>query len=327
MFLSVLFLSPLFASASEITVRPFLIDETLAPRDSKQNLVTLSSDYEFRKAVLYATVNEITIDNAGEIKQFVSPVMTDRTNTVTSWIEVTRGRIEIPAGETREIPLLIKVHPFAEPGDYHVFVGFVEAANRPAAQAIAMNGDAKGVIIKVTVADERVDGLRISSFVIDRFVTSDDKRAIEIEVENTGDITSSPMGEIIFYDSRGVEQTSVLLNQDGASVAPGEVLTLNSTIPIVNELGRYKANIALRYGENQTASLFDTTMFYLMPPYMLLLLFLGILVVTLFVAWLFRRSFASHHDEDQNDYDEVTMYVRDGHEPNPHDHDIDLKNK
>jgi len=80
----VIILLPLFASASGITVRPFLIDETLLPRGYSQNLITIRNDYDYRKAVVYATVNEITIDKDGEIKQFVSPVMTDRTNTVTS---------------------------------------------------------------------------------------------------------------------------------------------------------------------------------------------------------------------------------------------------
>lgn len=318
---------PVFANASEINIRPFLIDETLAPRDTSQKLVTLTNDYEVRKAVLYATVNEITVDSTGEIKAFTSPAMVDRTTSVTSWIEVSRGRIEIPAGENREIPLLIKVHPFAEPGDYHVFVGFVEAPNRPKAEAIAMAGDAKGVIVKVTVADQRVDGLRISGFIIDRFVTGADKRLIEVEVENTGDLLSYPVGEIIFYDSRGIEQTSVPINTEGVSVAPGEIITLTSAIPLADDIGRYKANVALRYGENQAAALFDTTFFYLIPLHQLLIVFAGLLLMTIFVALLFRRVFTSHDDEAEGDYDEVTMYVRDGHEKKPHEHDIDLKNK
>jgi hypothetical protein len=326
-FLLLVFVAPAYVHASEITIRPFLIDETLAPRDSVQKLVTLTNDYQTRKAVVYATVNEITVDNTGEIKDFISPAMSDRTTAVTSWIEVSRGRVEIPAGETREIPMLIKVHPFAEPGEYHVFVGFVETSNRPKAEAIARAGDADGVIVKVTVADERVDGLRISSFIIDRFVTGDNRKSIEVEVENTGDIASAPTGEIIFYDSRGVERTSVPVNTEGIVIAPGEIVTLQSTIPMEDELGRYKANVSLRYGENQTATLFDTTLFYLMPFHMLMLLFAALLIVAIFVALLMRRILVDKNQDNNGDYEEVTMYVRDGHEPNPHDHDIDLKNK
>ncbi|MEN9922004.1 MAG: hypothetical protein RL097_280 [Candidatus Parcubacteria bacterium] len=312
-------------AASEITIRPLLIDETLPPRGVVENTITIKSVYDYRKAVLYATVNEITLDTAGEIKEFVSPVMTDRTNTVTSWIEISRGRIEVSAGETAEIPLTIRVHPYAEPGEYHVFVGLVEAPNRPAAEAVAMAGEAKGVIVKVTVADERVDSMRIASFVTERFVIDDSDRTVTIALENNGDIASVPTGEIIFYDSRGRELMAVPVNQTAERVEPQGKITLEATIPLENDLGRYKANVFLKYGEDQQGSLQDTTYFYLMPLHLLLLIFGGTLVVAILISLLFRRVFF-HHEEDP-EFQDIPMYVRDGNDSQPKDHDIDLKNK
>jgi hypothetical protein len=315
-------LAPVVVLASEITVRPFLIDETLEPRDVSVTNITIKSDYPVRKAILYATVNEITLDAAGEIREFVSPVMTDRTNTVTSWIEISRARIEVPAGETKEVPLTIRVHPKAEPGEYHVFIGIVEAPNRPKAETIALAGEAKGVLVKIVISDQREDSMHISSFTVDRFVTGDDSREINIEVENKGDIASAPEGEIVFYDARGIEVDS--LPVAGNLIAPGETGVLTARVPVTGELGRFKANVTLNYGGSQKASLFDTTYFYLLPTNLLALLFGGILIVSILLTLLFRRAFFKYEDDD--DYQEVTMYVRDGHDPNPQDHDIDLKN-
>jgi hypothetical protein len=318
-----LILVPTFVLANEITIRPFLIDETLTPRGVSQSTVTIKSDYPYRKAVLYATVNEISVDATGEIKEFVSPVMTDRTDTVTSWIEITRGRIEILPGETKEIPLTVRVHPYAKPGEYHAFIGFVEAANRPKAEAIALAGEAKGVILKIVIGDEREDSMKIASFKVDRFVTGDDSRQIDIEIENTGDLPSAPTGEIIFYDSRGNEITSVPVNETSETIEPGKKVTLKSFVPLDNDLGRYKANVNLKYGEDQKASLYDTTYFYLMPSHVLILVFGVILVISILIALLVRRMFTSHETED--DCQDVALYVREGHEPQPKDHDIDLK--
>jgi len=310
---------------SGITVRPFLFDETLTARDQITRTVVIRSNYDYRKAVLYATVNEITVDTVGEIKEFISPVMTDRTNTVTSWIEVTRGRIEImPGGNSVEVPVTIRTHPNAAPGEYHVFIGFVEAPNRPQAEAIALAGNASGVLMKITIADKRLDTLRISRFLVDRFITNEDKRTISVEVDNVGDVTSVPVGEIIFYDSRGIEVTSVKVNEENKEVAPGESIILNGTVPLENDLGKYKANVVLRYGERQQASLHDTAFFYLMPTHLLLFVFGGILLVAIMISLLFRKAFADSDDDD--DCHDVTMYVRDGHEPKPQDHDINLKN-
>lgn len=60
-----------------------------------------------------------------------------------------------------------------------------------------------------------------------------------------------------------------------------------------------------------------------MPLHMMLVLFLGVLVVSILIVFLLRRAFAVHEYDDTED---VVMYVREGHDPNPQDHDIDLKN-
>jgi hypothetical protein len=308
--------------AAGIDVRPFLIDVEMLPRDSTTHTITLKNNYPTRKAVLYATVNEISIDSAGEIKEFVSPVMTDRTNTVTSWIEISRGRLEVLPSESIEIPLSIKVHPYAEPGVYHVFIGLVEASKRHVAESVAMAGDADGVIVKIVIADTRKDSMRISRFLIDRFVTGEASKTFSVEVENMGDLPSVPSGEVIFYDSRGVEVDNIAL-QSSEPIAPGETKSLTADVPLQNNLGRYKANVSLSYGSSQSASLYDTTYFYMLPWNILLMVFLGITVVSLVVTLLLRRAlFANRIDEDG---EEVVMYVKDGHEPKPQDHDIDLK--
>lgn len=316
---------PSVSFAGNLTIRPFLIDETLQPRDSVVKVITLTSDYPIRKALVYATVNEITIDADGEIKEFVTPVMTDRTDTITSWVQITRGRIEINPGEKIEVPITLKVHPFAKPGEYHAFVGFVEATTGDQANAVAMAGDADGVIVKITIADQRKDNLRISSFLIDRFVTNDDKRAIDIEVENLGDLPAAPAGEIVFYDSQGAEMGSVVVNEEGKVVEPGNTIKLESLVPLEAVPGRYKANLSLHYGDNQQAALYDTTFFYLIPKHLLFYVFGGILILSLLIVVLFRRVM-KNDDDDYSDGDAVAMYVREGHDPKPQDHDIDLKN-
>lgn len=315
-------LLPVSAVASEVSIRPFLIDVTLVPRESATETILLESSYDVRDAVLYATVNEITVGTDGEIREFVSPVMTDRTNTVTSWIEITRGRIVIPANESIEVPLKINVHPFAEPGEYHVFVGFVEGSKRAAAEAKALAGDADGVIVKITVGDERTDAMRITSMVVDRFVSTADERKVEITVENTGDIGSAPQGELIFYDSTGREVVAVPVNEAGESISPDSSKTFIATIPFNSDLGRFKANVNLLYGENQRANLYDTTSFFMIPLGYLLALTGVLVALIVFLLILIRRSRGEYVTAD--DGDEVPMYIRDGHAANPQDHDIDL---
>ena len=323
---SLLFSFSHFVDAGEYTVRPFLIDKEVEPRDVVTETVQLSNDSTYRKYVVYATVNEISLDKNGEIKQFVSPVMTDRSNTVTSWIEVTRGRIEIPPGEQREVPITFRISPNAEAGEYHAFIGFVPAPNRPLAERTAMAGEADGVIIKLSISDMRKETMRVAGFLVNRFVTGEKNQTIDIKVENLGDIASAPTGEVIFYDSRGVEINSLEVNTEGTKVEPGQTLTLQTKIPLEKDMiGRYKANLVLNYGEKQTASLQDTAFFYAIPTNILILVILAVLAVSAFVTYLFKVTFM--RNEYAEDVDSVALYVRQGHDPNPMDHDIDLTQK
>lgn len=310
------------AVAAGVDVRPFLIDVEMTPRESQVKTVTLKNNYPTRKAVLYATVNEISLDAGGEIKEFVSPVMTDRTNTVTSWIEISRGRLEVMPGESLEVPLTINVHPYAEPGTYHVFLGLVEASKRNVAESLAMAGEADGVIVKIVIADQRKDSMRISRFLINRFVTTQENKQVSVEIENMGDVPSAPSGEIIFYNSRGVEVGNVPVESSGV-VQPGEKTMIAVNIPLSTTLGRYKANVSLSYGDNQSAALYDTTYFYMMPWKIVFIVILAITVVSLLIVLLLRRALSAQ--QVQEDGDEVVMYVKDGHDPQPKDHDIDLK--
>ena len=111
--------SPAVAQA-EFSVSPLLVDESLKPRDIVTVPVTISNSVD-RRYRLYATVNAIDIGAGGEIREFISPSMDDRSTSITSWIEVSRGRIDLPPEGTTEVPVTVKVNPFAEPGEYHAF--------------------------------------------------------------------------------------------------------------------------------------------------------------------------------------------------------------
>ena len=308
-------------NAGELVIRPFLIDETLEARDIVERDIVLTNTYDTRKLTVYATVNEISVDDTGEIKEFVSPVMTDRTDTVTSWIEMKRGRTDVLPNSTTSVPLTIRTHPQAKPGVYHVFLGFVDTKKAHLAQEAAMAGKADGVILKITVVDNREESLRLSRFGVSRFVLSGDQNAT-VELQNLGDLPASPAGEIVFYNSNGEEVAAAAVPK--TTIAPGESVSIDTPLPVKNSIGRFKANLSLQYGENQSASLFDSTTFYLMPPHLMLLLLLAVLVVGSLLAISLQRALANRNEEED---DEVAMYVREGHEPNPQDHDIDLSHK
>lgn len=318
----VFLLFPALTQAANFSVSPVLIDVEVSPRDIVTKDITLKNESP-NKITLYATVNEIAVDEGGAIKEFVSPVMTDRTNTVTSWLEIGRGRIELEVGETKTVPLTIRMNPKAEAGEYHALIGFVNTNKRPDAEARALAGEADGVIVKIAIEEKTNELLRISSFLIDRFVFAKDEGTITIEIENNGEDDATPNGEIIFYNSRGEEVSSMTVNSDNNRIAPGEKTTITTKVPFHESLGRYKANLVLRYGADQQAAVFDTTQFFILPLPLLIGILVAIVLLSLLVTYLLRRTFYDelHEDDDGN---ALPLYVRKDREHIKKDHDIHL---
>ena len=316
------FASTTTALASALLINPPLIDQEMSGRDILIKNVVLTNHAPYRM-VVFATVNEISVNTNGEIKDFISPTMTDQSTAVTSWIEVTRARLEIDPGATTTIPITIRVNPFAKPGTYYAFVGFIEAANQPEAEAAATRRDGNGTVIKVTIRDKKNDLLRISNFVVDHLVFLKDHRDISIEVQNNGDADSVPKGEVIFYNSRGEEVSSAKVNEQGIIIPQGQTRTLTLQIPFYNKLGRFKANVKLDYGVNQKASIFDTTQFFMIPLKIMIALILLVILFSVVATHLLRRAFYDElHDED--DGKEVPLYVRNDREHDIKDHDIHI---
>ncbi len=315
-----------FALAKEFTVTPFIIDETIEPRRTIEKTVLLKNNSTYRKYVVYATVNEISLGLDGKISEFIPPVESDKSKSVTSWIQVSRGRLEIEPEEELSVPITIKTAPNAEPGDYYAFVGFVPAKNRPQAQEKVFADEADGVIVKISIPDQREAALNIKKFKIDRFVTDPGDREILIELENNGDLEIIPTGEIIFYNSRGEEISNSIINNN-KKIKVGETAILTSVIPdSVNSLGKVRADLKIKYKGAQTNFTDSSVYFYIMPFYVLAMIF-TIIFLLIGVVVLFLRKLIAKHQKITIEGEDVSLYVRDGHSTARHKHDIDLSGK
>jgi len=318
-----LVLAPATTQAAEVTVRPFFVDHTLTPGESITEQIKITSQANpNRKSTIFTTVNEITVGTSGEIKEFTSATDLDRTSAITSWIEISRGAIDLLGGESTEIPITVTVHPYAKPGEYHAFIGFVDTTKRHLAESVALSGAADGLILKITVVDERTESMKITSTVVERIINKPEQEQISVTVVNHGDVASAPTGEVIFYNNRGFEVDSKHINDAGSTIAPGDEQIFTVAIP-VTEVGKFKANVQLNYG-SQLASLSDSVTFFFIPVWLMVLIGVALLALAVGLALLFRRAsqFAGIPEQGED----VTMFIKDSHEANPKDHDIDLKN-
>jgi hypothetical protein len=312
-------------AAQDFTVSPLIIDYDAEARDIINRDITLSNPTD-RPIRVYASVHEVTVADNTEVLEFIPPSMTeDRASAITSWLEISRARLEIPAKGTLVVPLSIRVHPNAAPGVYHALVGFASGRNFDDIEALVRSGRGVSSILKITIDDKRQTQLHLVSFTTDKFTVTPDRNSLSLTLENTGDTPISPQGEVIIYDTSGRELTAVPVNTERLEIAPGERIVMTEPLPFVERLGRHKAYLNLKYGENGTAAVFDTAFYYSVPWYYIAALFIFLTLVLSLVAWVFKRAFASDYREPDEVF-EVPLFVRESHDHETFDHDIDLKN-
>jgi len=304
-------------------VSPMLIEHVFEPRDSIEHSIKITNTSD-RKLILYPTVNEIILGDDDEVKDFVAPSMTDRTSAVTSWLEIQRGRVEINSRETVKIPLIIKIHPEAKPGTYHALVSFPAGSQRHVAEVKIASRTVPGTMVRIDISDMTTSQLRLQRFSTERFVYNNDTESVSVMLQNTGDVPIKPRGEIIMYDTRGREISTVSLTEYTSVITPGNTDSFAVSLPKELGMGRYKAFLVLEYGDTQTATIYDTTFFTKIPMMFLLSVFILLLLSTLIISLWYHRRHRNTLPLMQAG-ETIPFYVRSHITATDNDHDIQIK--
>lgn len=305
-------------------ISPKVMEFTVEPRDNFQESIKLTNITD-RRIFIYPTVNAIALDEDGAILEYISPAMTDRATDVTSWIEVQRSRVELGPRESVKIPLTFKIHFDAQPGQYHAFIGLAEASKQYKAQEQVVAGVAPGIVIRLDIADDIKEELQLVQLKTNRFVFNEDTRNLEVVIKNSGDLPSTPRGEIILYDVRGNEVSSLSLNSSNATLEPRTEKTFTLVVPQELAIGRHKAFLQMGYGTTQGASVYDTDFFTVVPLEWLLTIFLALFGGTGFLSWWYHRSMVRQRTSSGDNDGEVMVLVNPIKDRDAHEHDINLK--
>jgi hypothetical protein len=325
-FLTLLLLLPVYTNAANFSVTPLIIDVKAEVREAFVRDITVTSHHGTHQR-LFASVHEITVGENSEILTFVPASMADRSTSVTSWIEITRSRVDLMPEDVFTTPLTIRVNHDTPAGLYHAFIGFAQGHNRDESEAKILSGQGTGVILRIEVGGKQEEFLKLTSFTSDRFSIKENDGELSYTLENFGDVPIVPKGDIIIYDGRGRELSSIQINDEVSPVTiePGLKHEFVHQIPYINRLGRHKAHLSVEYGQESRLVIFDTIFYFSVPWYYLVLLMVLLLVALLGLVMMFKRGFDNERTEEVEAHD-LPVTVGRVREHNQYDHDINLKN-
>lgn len=300
------------------TVQPVFVDKKFNQRETATQTITLHNPTDVTVRV-YATVNAIADELSGTLVEFLPRSQVDNRNTATSWIEVERGRITIPPGESNDVTVRFSIHHQAVPGIYRVRLGFATGANRTQAEQRSLQGDVPGTTIRIEIEDARTSFLQVHDFSLDRFILDGRTEYIRFTIINPSESELVPAGEIVFYNMRGSEVYSLPINQDNHTIEAGGKHTFSEVIPQIASVGRHRALLSVRYGDGQHAQINDTVFFYNFTVVALLFIFIGIVVATVLLSYVIHRRVAVIDDNES-----VAVFVRNKATSTQSDDDINL---
>ena len=259
-------LFPSVVFSADLIASPPVIDKEAKPRDIIKG--------------------ELTLKNTTKHKISVFPDVRDYAKTtgavsMTSWIELSRGVVEINPGETHSVPYLLHVNYDAPPGYYHAVLWFGTGSFRSEAEVHPER--AAEVLVNIKVLDDAIERLQLATFIPDRQIFPSEDTQFTFGLQNTGNRLVAPGGNLRIFDRRGREIAVVPVNTDRALIAPESKELLAAAWTANGEFGRYKAVLDLEYG-GQGKQITDTTFFWVLPWGKTLSLFTGISVAIVLAA-------------------------------------------
>lgn len=297
------------AHAATLDVSPVILDGKGKPREILRYTVTVANTSNVTKIVYpwVATVDAKKGDLSAE--EFEER---QRSESLGSWIEMSRQGIAIPPGESREVPILVQLDLYAKPGNYHARLNF--SPGPTAAKAEANIEETSSVLLNVEVLDDANERLQLAAFTPDKNFFGGDKASFSYKVENIGNRGVTPTGKIRIYDRKGEEVATVDANEKGEKLEPDAKLALASVWAAGDHFGRYKALLELNYGTDGRGVITDTVFFWIVPWGKLAGMFVALMVAAVIVAIVFhsyyisRRRFAPAYavaDEYEDEEDDL----------------------
>jgi hypothetical protein len=311
LFVLFIFSQPFLASAQDamtFTITPPLIKNNVSPGEDWGSAVRVVNNNS-QEMEVYAKVMDFKGGGeAGNVQLLKEHELEGGENFLLSkWILIDPGPYKIPAFGSKDIPFLVRVPEDAEPGGHYAAILL---GNQPPKE------NSEGSVLRVSSMIGSLLFLRAQGDIQERgwireFSTakkyfSEPDIDFSIKFENAGNVHIRPQGEIKITTMFGQAKEAIKINHDSEFnyVLPGDIRKWEFKWEDKKnffEMGRYKAELILAYGEQARETSTQTIYFwiiYLKPLLIALASFiLFILLLVLFIRSYVRRALKRTQDQ------------------------------
>ena len=291
---SLLSFSIAHASSLSLSVTPPLFQLSIKPGDVWQSSIRVVNPNDFAITV-YPEVVNFSPEGEGGNGRFIPILHSDETKlTLAEWIDISEGTYVLEPGRSQDISFIVDVPKDAAPGGHFAAILISteppKTTNEPLALATSQTVTS---LFFVRIEGDVIEKGDIREFsVLSRSLEAPEAE-FSLRFENKGNVHIQPRGNIRIKNMWGKERGVIPINNDShfGNVLPGSIRDFRFTWEgerSLADIGRYEAEVALAYGQDESQSAVAVTHFWIIPIRGALIT-LGILVtIILAVTWMIR---------------------------------------
>jgi hypothetical protein len=303
-------------SGQGLEISPPLIDEKVDPGQS------IKVDIKVRNVTSTEVIATGQIDDFvsdgedGQPKILVQEGAEPSPYTFKPWVADVPD-LRLAPREAKTASITITVPQDAAPGGHYGVVRFTAKPVGLDQTGVSLSASIGSLVLLNVSGDVKVEG-SVEQFTLsqgDKQGTFFEKGPLTIteRIKNSGNVHFKPAGSVKITDTFGKEVANLPVNKDGGNVLPASIRKFEQQFQKDNLFGRYKADLNLTYGNDQTMT---STITFWVIPYKMVALALGALLLIIFLIIFFLKRFKKHVAEEVHHEDEVKY----GHEKAPAQH-------
>lgn len=289
------------AEGQSLSVTPPLFQLSVSPGDAWQSAIKVVNPNSYPLTVRAEVYNFEATGESGYGK--FTPVNTDQdvSGSLAKWITLAETPYTIAPEQGQDIPFTVQVPKDASPGGHYAAILISTEPNAPGSGQVVQTVQTVTSLFFLRVEGDVHEEGNIREFRALDSVVDTPNVTFSLRFENKGNVHVQPRGDIIITNMWGTERGRIPVNEksDFGNVLPGTIRDFKflwTSDFKITDIGRYKAQATLAYGENGVQSTDAVAYFWIIPVkwtmVTLLVLALFIALITLIVRTYIRRVLA-----------------------------------
>lgn len=303
-------------SGQGLEISPPLVDQKVDPGQS------LQVDIRVRNVTNEAVIAKGQInDFLAEGEEGLPKIITDENAepspySFKEWV-TTVPDLSLGPKETKVARITINVPADGSPGGHYGVIRFTAVPVELKDSGVALSASI-GTLVLLNVSGDVVEQAEVEQFTVSHNGKSGaffeyGPLSFTERIKNTGNVHVKPSGTVTIKDTFGKEVAKLAVNDKGGNVLPASIRKFEQNLDRKNLVGRYKAELALDYGDNKTV---NSTITFWVVPYKIVAAVLGGLLLLIGLIIFLMKRFKKHVAEEVHHEDAIKY----GHEEAPAQH-------